>query len=159
MRSRQDLSISAAKNLPRSRRDLKISAAKNSPRFSLRCRSTSRRDVENLAEIQKFTNIMVRSRRDGGYLAAISPRFRISQTSWEISTFSARSRQSRRDGEYLARMSARFRILETSWQDVSKNFARVVFYLKTLPSDTARDIIVRSYIKYYPSACFSPNIV
>ena len=104
VRSRQDLSISVAKNLPRSQRDLKISVAKNSPRFSLRCRSTSRRDVENLAEIQKFTNIMVRSRRDGGYLAAISPRFRISETSWrdlyilgEISAILARWRISRQD--------------------------------------------------------------
>ena len=60
---------------------------------------------------------------DGRYLAAISPRFRIQQTSWrdlgEISAISARSHQSWRD---LADLSERSR---QSRQDLGKNFARV----------------------------------
>ena len=60
----------------------------------------SRRDLECPERHGEISARSLQSRRDGGYLAAIWPRFRMSRTSWrdlgEISTISARSRQSRR---------------------------------------------------------------
>ena len=73
---------------------------------------------------------MVRSRRDGGYLAAISPRFRISQTSWrdlynlgEMENISPQSRQDLESYKHHGEISVRSL---QSRRDLGKNFARVV---------------------------------
>ena len=64
---------------------------------------------ERHGEISAISASSRQSRRDGTYLAAISPRFRIQQKSWrdlgEISAISARSHQSRRDLADLGEIS------------------------------------------------------
>ena len=81
---------------PQSRQDLK--SRKHHGGFST-----------NLGEISVISS---RWRKSCRHLAAISPRFRISQTSWwdlyslgEISVISVRSQQSQQDGRYLAAIS------------------------------------------------------
>ena len=85
-------------------RSLQISA-----RWRISRQRTSWRDLYNLGAISAISASSPLSRRDGRYLAAISPRFRIQQTSWrdlgEISAIWARSHQSRRDLADLGEIS------------------------------------------------------